>query len=299
MSALRSAAVAGQFYPHTADDCRAQIEACLAEAEAIGRPDLPSGFRAVAGLAPHAGWVCSGAVAGQVIRVLAAGQAVQTFVVFGAVHRRMAIPAAVFAEGAWETPLGSIAIDEELAADAVRSSPLLRVEPEVHEPEHSIEVEVPFIQYLAPRARLLPVMVSPVAEGPEIGRAVARAATALGRRVVYLGSTDLTHYGPRYAFVPGGVGPEGLRWAKEENDRRMLDLVTSLQAEEVVHEALTRRNACGPGAVAATLAAARASGADTVRVLRHTNSNEVLCTRYGQMEDAVGYAGVVMGTIDG
>jgi AmmeMemoRadiSam system protein B len=140
------------------------------------------------------------------------------------------------------------------------------------------------------------VIGAPSKAAPEVGRVVARAAAELGRRVVFLGSTDLTHYGPRYSFAPQGVGPAGLQWAKEVNDRRILELVTALRMDEVVPEAAEHRNACGPGAIAATLAAAQAAGATTGYVLRHTNSNETLCGRYGEMDDAVGYAGVVLGS---
>jgi AmmeMemoRadiSam system protein B len=290
MLLTRSPAVAGQFYPDSSESCRAQVASLLAAA-----PELPADFVALAGIAPHAGWVCSGAVAAQVVRALAARGGVETFVIFGAVHRPMRSAAAVYDRGAWETPLGEALIDEPLAAAVVRSGPLVAANPRAHDEEHSIEVEVPFIQHLAPSARLLPIMVSPSSAAAEVGQVVARAAAELGRRVAFLGSTDLTHYGPRYRFAPQGLGPDGIRWAKEVNDRRMLDLVTGLAAGQIVHEAAEHHNACGPGAIAATIAAAQAAGATTGRVLNHTNSNEVLCSRYGQMEDAVGYAGVVFG----
>lgn len=302
---MRPPVVAGQFYPDSYEECRAAIQECLARADASPPAGLPAGFRPVAGIAPHAGWVCSGAVAGEVIRVLASGgrspglspeSAIETFVVFGAAHRRMAFPAAVYDRGAWETPLGRAVIDEELAGRVVEAAPAALADVEAHEMEHSIEVEVPFIQYLAPGAKLLPIIVSPMKMAAEVGRIVARAAGELGRRVVFLGSTDLTHYGPRYQFAPRGVGPEGIRWAKEVNDRQLLDRVVNLQADEVVREAAEHHNACGPGAVAATIAAAQAMGATAAHVLRHTNSDEALCARYGQMEDAVGYAGVVLGS---
>ena len=290
---MRSPAMAGQFYPEAEHSCRSQIEQCLSTS---GVATLPPGFHAVGGIVPHAGWVCSGAVAGSVIRVLAAQeQAVDTFVVFGAVHRRLAVAAALWTEGAWETPLGSVPIDEELAQACIRAQPLLVADASAHEFEHSIEVEVPFIQRVSSGARLLPVMVPPSAAAPLVGREIAEAARRLGRRVRYLGSTDLTHYGPRYQFTPHGVGAEGLRWAKEINDRRMLDVMVGLRAEDAVREAAEHRNACGAGAVAATIAACKAAGATCAMVLAHTNSNEVLRARYGEMEDAVGYAGVVFG----
>lgn len=294
--AARIPAVAGQFYPDSPDGCRRAVEECLAGIQPSEPPPAADlAFRAIGGIAPHAGWICSGAVAGEVIKALAGDGTVETFVVFGAVHRRLGASAVVYEGQAWETPLGEIAVDEELAAASLAASPRIEVDPEAHESEHSIEVEVPFIRYLAPQAKLLPVMVPPTPAAPEVGRILARQAAALGRKVAFLGSTDLTHYGPRYRFTPHGIGAEGLRWAKEVNDRRILDLVVNLKADEVVQEAAINRNACGPGAIAATVAASQEAGATVGRILRHTTSNEVLCDRYGQMEDAVGYAGVVFG----
>ncbi|GMV96488.1 MAG: AmmeMemoRadiSam system protein B [Phycisphaerae bacterium] len=293
---LRSPAVAGLFYPASAKQCRLQIEQCLAEARTAGTPP-PPGFQATGGIAPHAGWMFSGAVAGQVVELLARDPTVETFVVFGAVHRRMGPAAAVYGRGGWNEPLGDILIDEELAAACTERSNLIVEDPEAHRAEHSIEVEVPFIQYAAPKARLLPIMVPPSPAAPRVGAAVAEAAARLGRQVRFLGSTDLTHYGPRYGFLPRGSGAEGLAWARDVNDRRMIELMVNLKADEVVVEAARSRNACGAGAIAAVIAACRTAGADRGHLLRHTNSSEVCPGRGGEMEDAVGYAGVVFGRI--
>ena len=135
--------------------------------------------------------------------------------------------------------------------------------------------------------------VPPMASAHEVGHAVAKQAQAIGRKAVFLGSTDLTHYGPRYQFTPKGVGAKPLQWAKEVNDRRVLDVMTDLQADKVVPEAAQHHNACGSGAVAAAIRACQTRGADQAHLLRHTTSNEVAGGRYGEMADAVGYAGVI------
>src|SRR5207249_4539845 len=99
--------------------------------------------------------------------LLAEANGVETFVVFGAVHRRTGSYASVFCHGAWHTPLGDMAIDEELAAAVVGSSSEFVEDPEAHLAEHSIEVEVPFIQRFAPGARLLPIMMPPLPSAHE------------------------------------------------------------------------------------------------------------------------------------
>jgi hypothetical protein len=287
---VREPAVAGQFYPGSRKRCTQEIAAYLAEAGKM--PEFAG--QAVGGIVPHAGWVFSGAVAAEVIAALAAQVDIETFVVFGAMHQYGGRSAgAVFASGAWDTPLGRIPIDEELAQAILTGSKLLAAEPDAHDQEHSIEVQVPFIQRVAPSARLLPVIVPPSASAPAVGAAVAAQVKALGRKAVFVGSTDLTHYGPRYRFTPMGSGPDALRWAKEVNDRRLLDLVVGLKSEQIVPEAIERHNACGSGAVAAVIEASKVMGADHAHILRHTTSNEAAQGRFGEMADAVGYAGVV------
>jgi MEMO1 family protein len=305
---VREPVVAGQFYPAAAEVCRASVERCLDPGLGdLGRPAVGEGVSqaqragdAIGGIVPHAGWVYSGSVAGEVMReVLGPGdgaaprEPIDTVIIFGAVHRLGGPYASVYVEGAWRTPLGEIAIDEPLARAVVGASPVLLDDAGMHRPEHSIEVEVPFVRHLAPSARLLPVLVPPTASAHEIGRIVAGQAAALGRRAVFLGSSDLTHYGPRYHFAPSGTGERGLIWSKEVNDRRILDLILAMEAEQVVGEAMAHRNACGGGAIAATIAACRFAGADRAALLRHVTSNEILGRAGEAMEDAVGYAGVI------
>jgi AmmeMemoRadiSam system protein B len=128
----------------------------------------------------------------------------------------------------------------------------------------------------------------------EVGEAVGRTVTAYGYDALIVGTTDLTHYGPHYGFVPQGIGAKGNKWAKEVNDRRFIDLVCKLKTTEVVAEATERKNACSSGAAAATLAAVTALGATEAILLQHATSSEVLGAQSEEeMADSVGYAGIV------
>ena len=110
-----------------------------------------------------------------------------------------------------------------------------------------------------------------------------------------VGSTDLTHYGPSFDFTPQDVGPEALAWSMNTNDRRMIELMLALRADEAVREAVVNKNACGGGAIAATLAACQAYGAGRATLLEHTASH-VVGRRFGaeSARDTVGYAGIVI-----
>jgi hypothetical protein len=212
-------------------------------------------------------------------------------VLFGAVHVRGVRRPALYPEGAWWTPVGTVEVDADLAREIGEAAGAhLASDPGAHDGEHSLEVQVPFIRRLFPDARIVPILVPPGEDAVPLGERVG--ALLAGREgVAFLGSTDLTHYGPRYGFTPVGSGPEALRWAKEENDRSMIDLVRALRAEEVLSDFRRRHNACGPGAIAAAVAAARAQGAREVSLLEHITSAEVRPEWGG--EDFVGYAGIV------
>jgi AmmeMemoRadiSam system protein B len=300
-------AVAGTFYPGDADRCRRAAEALVREqCQALAdQRDEAVLARAWSGaIVPHAGWICSGAIAAQSIATLAESRDVapDVVVVFGAVHTPVRIDfAALDVHERWAVPGGEtpLALDAMggLTSESIGGG-LFEVEERLHRHEHAIEVELPLIQQAWPNAKLLPIEVPATEDAVDVGRRVAEliGSTAGGSRAaVYLASSDLTHYGPAYGFTPGGVGPEGLAWAKR-NDARLLERVTDLAAGRIVPEAREHQNACGAGAIAAMLSACLATGATTARVLRHASSYETLAAVAPQPPvDAVGYASVVVG----
>lgn len=288
MPALREPAVAGHFYPADAERCARQVR------QLLGQGDGPpvAGY-VVGGLVPHAGWMCSGQVAARTFQAIARSGHPETIVLFGAVHYPCGPRAAVYDRGGWRTPLGEVGIDEDLAAAILEGSEACSALPEAHRLEHSIEVQVPFVQEALPGVRIVPVMVPPTEVALRVGIEAAEAAQRIGRRVCFVASSDLTHYGPRYHFTPQGLGPAALAWAKQVNDRRLLERVEALDAAGVLAEAQEHLNACGAGAIAAAIEASRAMGADRAVLLEHTTSYEVLGPIGGDDTHAVGYASAV------
>jgi AmmeMemoRadiSam system protein B len=247
------------------------------------------------GVVPHAGWVCSGAIAGEVIGTLAKGAAPDLVVVFGAVHTPVDLRfAALDSHDTWQTPAGECAVARGLAESLEREGGAFATDDRLHLREHAVEVEVPLIRAVWPEAELLPVEVPAIEAAAEIGRRTARLVLGKGHKAVFLASSDLTHYGPSYRFTPAGVGIEALNWAKE-NDRRLLGRIERFEIDQIVPEVRGHFNACGAGAIAAMMAACRVAGAISARVLRHASSYETLAKVAPQPPvDAVGYAGVVV-----
>lgn len=294
---IREAAFAGRFYDDRPDACLSSIKACLDRGNAMTAPDSTDDLdQIVGGVVPHAGWIFSGPVAAKVMQEMARRPHPQAVVIFGAIHVLHGHIASIFPRGAWETPLGLAAIDDRLADRLLGQTGLLESSPHSHDSEHSIEVEVPFLQNLMPSALVVPIMVPVNDKSVALGRAVGRACRNYGVKAAFLCSTDLTHYGPSFSFTPQGGGPKAMQWSKDVSDRRMIDLMLEMRAEDAVEESVTHRNACGGGAIAATLAACQAYGATSARLLAHTASHEVSRDLFNESaRDTVGYSGIVFG----
>ena len=286
----RKPIVAGQFYPGQHDSCVDEISEYL-EQQTLSE-SLPETL--IAGIVPHAGWAFSGSLAALVFSAIKQQhEKVHTFVIFGAAHGYFGQSPAVYDTGSWTTPLGEVAIDEELA-DAVLKSGTAVSDPNAHKSEHSIEVQVPFIQYLFAGAKILPILVPPSKQAISLGETFGDIMTPAGKKIVCIGSTDLTHYGPRYGFTPMGISDEALQWASHVNDQQFIDLALKLEPEKMLTNAAENCNACGPGAAAATVAAAKKLGSKQGLLLAHTDSNEVMLRRMGSSSaDSVGYAAII------
>ena len=288
---VRKAFVAGRFYPAEPGQCREEINGLLAKVEI--KEELPVKIDAV--IVPHAGWVFSGSLAVTAFAAIKQqGQKVDTFVIFGAAHSYYGGLPAIYNVGAWQSPLGDIAIDEELAAEIANTGFAVNSR-EVHRNEHSIEVQVPIIQMFFPDAKILPILVPAEAASISLGDAVGDCIIAKkDKNYICVGSTDLTHYGPGYGFTPRGRGGKGIEWASDVNDAEFIGLALKLETEAMLASALKKYNACGPGAAAATIAAAKRLGKTKGVLLGQTNSNTIMKQNFGSTsDDSVGYAAIV------
>ena len=287
---IREPVVAGRFYPADAETCKSELTELWVQTRATQR----SSCAWVGGIVPHAGWVFSGAVTAKVFAALESAKKPKTIVLFGGVHQKIGSDAAMFTDGRWETPLGAVEIDGRLAERILGQTNLVVDDPYGHENEHSIEVQIPFVQLAFPESKIVPIMVPSGPRALEVGEAVGRTIRTYHYEALVIGTTDLTHYGPQYGFTPKGIGAEGTAWAKESNDRRSIDEVSHIHGDKAVDEAARNRNACSGGAVAATIATAKALGARQGTVLEHTSSAEVVAREEGgEALDSVGYVGIV------
>ena len=261
---LRRAAVAGSWYPGTAAAIAEEVDGYL---EAAG-PVSASG-RLVALLSPHAGLRYSGPVAAfgyTLLRALAAGPGrgarELTVVLVGPSHRAAFDGVALHARGAWETPLGRAPIDEELAQALLDADPVVFDDPDVHRDEHSLEMQMPFLQRLVPELRIVPMLMGSQAREEVLSLAEALAKALTGRRALLVASSDLSHYQP--ATIANRADAEVVAQVGRFDEAA---LMARLEKRHNV--------ACGGGPLVAVMKAARALGADRANVLKYGDSGDV------------------------
>ena len=280
-AANRPPAVAGQFYPADSKELSRVVDEYLAQAPAPAK--LPGPL--VALIVPHAGYEFSAPVAAVGYKEISGSYDIVA--ILGTAHHKSVATAALYAKGAFDTPLGPVRVDENLAARLLKEPGLFADDPQVHEREHSIEVQLPFlIKRLKPGFKLLPIVMN--TGDPRICEAVGRTlAKALkGRKALIIASSDLSHYPP--ADVADKLDRTTLK-ALERLDPGFFWLANRIMmahaepGEEVAW--------CGEAAVIAVMAAAKEMGADRAVVLRYANSGSA---PHGEAGRTVGYAAVAM-----
>jgi hypothetical protein len=275
---IRPPAVAGQFYPADAAALRGAIEGFMRDAV----PPRVAG--PVALVVPHAGYIFSGQIAADAYRQ-ALGRPVDTVVVLGTNHTSGTFHRVSVYDGeGYRTPLGVARVDRDLAAALVKEGGAV-FDSSLHAREHSVEVQIPFIQHVFPGAAIVPVVVG--SPDPESCRRFGHALAALssGRRLLIVASSDLSHY------------PE--QRVAADVDRRTLEAIAGLKADaladmEARAAAAGARGvstcACGEGPVRVAIEAARALGAVRGTVVSYANSGD---TAVGDPARVVGYGSVV------
>lgn len=265
---LREPAVAGRFYPARASALREMIAGFIddkaAKEDAIGL------------ISPHAGYVYSGAVAGETFSRIKSGD---TFVIMGPNHTGLGKTFSIMTGGVWRTPLGDVEIDSELGRRILSSSTHLAEDTGAHLFEHSVEVQVPFLQYLNPRIKIVPMVLSyaPGEYYKDIGRGLASAIAASKRKVVIIASSDMTHYEPAESA--------------QRKDNLAIDAILKLDADLLLRR-ISEENItmCGFAPAVVLITAAKELGASGAELVQYRTSGDAT----GDYASVVGYAGIII-----
>jgi len=268
---VRQPAVAGSFYEGTPERLRQQVEACIAE-----NPEAAKKERFIGAVVPHAGLMYSGGVAAA---FYSQAELPQRFVILCPNHTGAGHFAAINREGAWRTPLGDVKVDTALADALIAGAPILSDDWRAHAREHSLEVQLPFLQLLAPGFTFVPICLGAhrYEYAEQVGEAVAAVVSASRDPIGIIASSDLNHYE---------------------------DQQTTLRKDQLAIEQLLARNPrelwrtvdefdvsmCGFIPSTAMLVAANRLGASSTRLIRHATSGDV----NGDYAHAVGYAAIAV-----
>jgi AmmeMemoRadiSam system protein B len=267
---LRLPAVAGQFYPGDPKELSALVEKYTKEEE----PRQKVKVRAC--LVPHAGYMYSGAIAGAVFARIAIPKKI---LILGVRHYPRGESLAILSEGAWRTPLGDAPVETPLAARLLKQCPALREDSVAHSREHSLEVELPFLQVLSPGFSFVPVAVGTLRyeELREAGEGIARALEEAGEEILVVTSSDMNHY----------EDDDTTRQKDEKAIERMLNL-DAKDLYDVCRE--ERISMCGLGPAVTMLTAMKRLGAKKAELVRYATSGDV----NGNRKEVVGYAGMTV-----
>jgi len=263
---MRAPAVSGQFYPRNKNDLHREISRCFA--------DIPILHRKVLGaVVPHAGYMYSGNTAAYVYSSL---EKSDTFVLIGPNHTGYGSPVSVSSEK-WSTPLGEVSSDIEF----IKALPkrIIDVDETAHKYEHSIEVQLPFLQYRFQEFKIVPICMGMQDEetAVEVGKELADAVHKLNKKIVIIASSDFTHYKPDKVA--------------RENDTDYIKSILDLDIPGFYRK-LYERNAsvCGYGPIAAMLTASKELGAKKATLLKYSTSGDTT----GDISTVVGYAGIIL-----
>jgi hypothetical protein len=269
---LRHPAVAGRFYPKDPEDLRTEVQGYLAQS--IATNVVP--VKAIGCIAPHAGYMYSGHVAGAVFARI---EIPQLCVVLCPNHTGVGRALAMMSEGAWETPLGEVPIDANFAYALQQQFPALQNDAAAHRAEHAAEVELPFLQLRQPDLRIVPIALGTgnFEALEQLGMALGDVVARQKQPVLMVGSSDMNHY-----------ESDAVTRAK---DHRAIERILTLDPHGLF-DVVTQQDIsmCGFGPAVAMLTAARRLGAKSAELVKYATSGDVS----GDREMVVGYAGVVV-----
>ena len=273
---IRNPAVAGAFYYQDKEMLLEQIRECV-------NPDSKK-EEACGIVVPHAGFMYSGEVAGEVYSSI---EMPDTFVILGPNHTGYGKDFSIETNGIWRMPLGDVKVDSALAEEIFKHSKVLEIDEIAHQREHSIEVQIPFMQYFSDRFQIVPIAVrhypstdSFLDRCVEVGNAIAEAVKETNEKVVVVASTDFSHY-------------ESQQTASI-NDKKALDAILKLDSKKLFQEVSERDiSMCGYGPVAVTITACKRLGCSKTKLVDYKTSGDVT----GDYSQVVGYGGVIINAI--
>ncbi len=271
---------AGSFYAATANQLNQQVASCFTHRFGPGTVPITSTralTKTVAVISPHAGYMYSGPIAANGFHLIAKEGQPETVVIIGPNHTGYGSGVSIMLEGTWRTPLGDVEINADIASTIQRNSKYLDIDQNAHRYEHSIEVQLPFLQYIYDEFRFVPICMrmQDLNVSYDLGKAIADALK--DQNMLIIASTDFSHYEPQQIAV--------------KKDGKAITAITNLD-EKALHDSIYTHNVsmCGYGPTSTTIVAAKQLGATAGHLLQYKTSGDI-AEDYSQV---VGYASLAL-----
>lgn len=267
---IRKPAVAGQFYPSSPIELKKQIQGFIKE--------KAEKTNAIACLLPHAGYIYSGKVAAETVSNI---NLKEKIILLGPNHTGLGGEFSIISKGIWQTPLGDIKINGELAQGLLKHCDILEENSAAHQYEHSLEVELPILQYFKNDFEIVPITIfsDDLNKLKKLGVAIASAITRLNAKssTLLVASSDMTHYEPQAQA--------------QKKDQTAIEAILKLDEDELIKKIRDLKiTMCGYAPVIAMLAASKILGAKTAKLVKYQTSGDIT----GDYESVVGYAGIII-----
>lgn len=288
----RHPVVSGQFYDKNPEKLMERIKWCFLSD--FGPKSLPKrgSKNYFAAIVPHAGYIYSGPAAAHVYKEIGEMKKIDTFVIIGTNHSGLGPSISIFPEGVWKTPLGDVMVDYELSSEIVTNSKLAEFDTRAHAYEHSVEVQLPFLQFLFENVKIVPIVFRGdeiLEEAKDLADSIEKAAKNLGRKIFVIASSDFTHYGKAYNYLPFFGSNDEIKKKIYELDSNAIKEITQLHEMKFlryVHR--TGATICGFAPIIATIFYAK-KHVKGGKLLKHYCSGDIS----GDYENCVGYASII------
>ncbi|GJL79492.1 MAG: MEMO1 family protein [Nitrospinaceae bacterium] len=265
---VRKPAVAGQFYPADSDGLKDEIKKHTVEGS--------DKIRVIGIVSPHAGFMYCGDAAGAVYSRI---EIPETVVLIGPNHTGRGQPVSVMTEGTWSMPFGDLQVDRELAESICDASSRVHADSSAHQFEHSLETQLPFLQYFRKQFKIVPICLKPISfkDCEEVSRAILMASRKTGRQVLMVASSDMTHYESHESA--------------SQKDKQAIERIVDRDAQGLYHTVEKNHiTMCGVNPVTVMLLYANEMGASRSELIKYMTSGDVT----GDFDQVVGYAGMIV-----
>ena len=266
------------WYPATARECEFEIRNFVNDF-------TPPAGDWISGVAPHAGWYFSGKPAARVLKTLASSKKPDVTVVFGG-HLSSGHRPLVYVDDAWETPFGSLSMDQRLAREIISATNSSEVPGTFA--DNTVEIQLPLVKWFFPKSILIAAHSPASMEARSFATRLAEILVSRKLSAVFLGSADLTHYGTNYGFSPKGSGVRAVEWVKTVNDRSLVDKALNYDAQGVLDDARNLQNTCSPGPIVSAMTCALINGSKKSHLIDYYTSHDIM-----PGSSFVGYAAIV------